>query len=258
MPGPKGLRAEGFHINPFAAAARRSGRLRVDEEGHDMLRTGGRRALTLLIGAFAVVTMSTAAAAATTHAATASVVSSVESASLGPILVAGTTVYTLQPSKTGCTAACLRDWPPVLLPKGTKRATAGSGVDASKLGTAKAANGARQITYAGKRLYWSAKDKAAGQMHGNVTNKWGKWSTVKAASAVATTTPAPTTAAPATDVPATEPPATAAPQTAPPETAPPETAPPATAAPQTAPPATQPPATQPKTTDPPGNGGVGF
>jgi predicted lipoprotein with Yx(FWY)xxD motif len=223
-----------------------------------MLRTGVQRALTLMIGAVAIVAMSASAAEAATHASTASVVSSVENSNLGPILAAGTTVYTLKPSKIGCTAACRRVWPPVLLPHGTKSATAGSGVDASKLGTVKAAKGARQITYAGKRLYWSAKDKAAGQVHGNVTNKWGKWSTVTAASTAAATTGAPTTGAPATEAPAT-----AAPQTAPPETAAPETAPPATAAPQTAPPATQPPATQPpatqpKTTEPPGNGGVGF
>src|SRR5690242_5929023 len=222
-----------------------------------MLRTGVQRALALMIGGVAVVTMSSTAADAATHATTARVVSSVESANLGSILVAGTTVYTLKPSRTGCTAACLREWPPVLLPHGTKRATAGAGVDAAKLGSAKAAKGARQITFAGKRLYWSAKYKAAGQVHGNVTNKWGTWSTVEAASTVPTTMSAPTTVAPATEAPATTPPTDVTPQTAPPETAPP-----ATAAPQTSPPATQPPATEPPTTqprnEPPGNGGVGF
>ncbi len=226
-----------------------------------MLRTGVQRALTLMIGGLAIVAMSTTAAVAATHATTASVVSSVENSNLGSILVAGKTVYTLKASKTGCTAACLRKWPPVLLPHGTKRAKAGSGVDASKLGTAKAAKGALQITYARKRLYWSAKDKAAGQVHGNVTNKWGKWSTVTAASTAAATTLAPTTAAPATEAPATAPPTDAAPQTAPPEAEPPATAAPQTAQtapPATQPPATQPPTTQPKTTNPPGNGGVGF
>ena len=55
---------------------------------------------------------------------------------------------------------------------------AGTGVDASKLGTAAAADGAMQVTYAGKTLYWFAKDKAPGQVKGNVTDKWGKWTTV--------------------------------------------------------------------------------
>lgn len=229
-----------------------------------MLRTGVRRlltlTLTLTVGGLAVVALGATAATAATHATTVSVVSSAESSTLGPILVAGTTVYTLQPSRIGCNAACLRLWPPALLPHGAKRATAGAGVDASKLGTAKAAKGALQITYAGKRLYWSAKDKGAGQVHGNVTNKWGKWSTVTAASTVAATAPAPTTAtageAPVTVAPQTAAPQTAAPQTAAPQTAAPETAPPATEAPQTSPPATQPPATQPK--NDPGNGGFGF
>jgi hypothetical protein len=40
------------------------------------------------------------------------------------------------------------------------------------------ADGALQITYDGKPLYWFAKDKAAGDVKGNVHDKWGKWSTV--------------------------------------------------------------------------------
>ena len=41
-----------------------------------------------------------------------------------------------------------------------------------------AANGALQITYSGKALYWFAKDKAPGQVKGNVTDEWGKWYSV--------------------------------------------------------------------------------
>ncbi len=92
--------------------------------------------------------------------------------------MAGNTVYTLKPSKTPCTAACLKEWPPVLLPHGVTTPTAGTGVDASKLGTVAAAHHAHQITYSGKRLYWYVDDKSSGQVHGNVKNKWGKWSTV--------------------------------------------------------------------------------
>ena len=74
----------------------------------------------------------------------------------------------------------LKVWPAVLLPAGVTTATADAGADASKLGTVAAANGALQVTYGGKALYWFAKDKAAGQVHGNVSDKWGKWSTVTA------------------------------------------------------------------------------
>ena len=167
----------------------------------------------------------------------------------GTILVSdGSTVYTLKPSKTACTAKCLKAWPPVLLPQGVTTATASTGVDASMLGTVAAAHGALQITYAGEPLYWYAKDKAPGQVHGNVKNKWGTWSTVVP----------PATAAPASAPPTTAPPTTAPPTTAPPATDPPTTAPPATAPPTTAPPTTSPPAPKPPTVTSPSTGGVGF
>jgi predicted lipoprotein with Yx(FWY)xxD motif len=195
------------------------------------------------------------AAVAATRPTTASVISTATDSKLGAILVSGNTLYALKASKTACTATCLKAWLPVLLPKGVTTATAGGGVDASKLGTAPAAKGALQVTYAGKRLYWFVKDKAPGQVHGNVKNKWGKWSAVVVSDTSATTTtPAPTTA-----VPSSPPPAAA--QTSPPETAAPETAPPQTSPPATSPPATSPPATKPPVTSPPsngGNGGVGF
>ena len=130
--------------------------------------------------------------AAAANPTTASAISTAKNAKLGVILVSGNTVYTLKPSKTACTAACLKAWPPVLLPKGETSATAGSGVDDSKLGTKAAADGSLQITYSGKPLYWFAGDTAPGQVHGNVTNKWGKWSTVVAAKS--STTPSTTNA----------------------------------------------------------------
>jgi predicted lipoprotein with Yx(FWY)xxD motif len=170
---------------------------------------------------------------------------------LGSILVAGNTVYTVKPSATACTAACLKVWPPVLLPRGAETPTPGTGVDGSKLGTAAAAHGARQITYSGKRLYWFAKDTARGQVHGNTKNKWGTWSTVAAASIAATTT-----APPATDAPSTAPPATDAPATAPPVTEAPATEPSATEAP--APQPTEPPAPKTTPTTAPSTGGIAF
>ena len=119
-----------------------------------------------------------ASATVTNAPTTATVISTAKNAKLGTVLVAGNTVYALKPSKTACDAKCLLAWAPVLLPQGVTTATAGPGVDASKLGTVAAADGALQITYAGKALYFFAKDKAPGQVHGNVKNKWGKWSTV--------------------------------------------------------------------------------
>jgi predicted lipoprotein with Yx(FWY)xxD motif len=106
------------------------------------------------------------------------VVSTTKNAKLGTILVSGKTVYTLQANKTPCSTACLKIWPALKLPQGVKKATAGKGVSASKLGTAKMSNGALQVTYGGKRLYFFSFDSGAGQVHGNVTDTWGKWSAV--------------------------------------------------------------------------------
>jgi predicted lipoprotein with Yx(FWY)xxD motif len=184
-----------------------------------------------------------ATASATARATTTRTVSSETTTELGPVLTAGTTVYTLEPSGTRCSTKCLATRLPVLLAHGHKAATAGAGVDESKLGTARAAHGARQLTYAGKRLYWSVKDTAAGQVHGNGHDKWGTWSVVTLAAAGTTTAP------PATEAPTTTP--TAAPATAPAETSPPQTDPPA---PQTDPPA---PRTDPPKPNP-GTGGSAF
>jgi predicted lipoprotein with Yx(FWY)xxD motif len=135
-------------------------------------------AVALAIGGLSALAFAPSTAAAATGPTTASDISTAKNAKLGTILVSGNTVYTLKPSKTACDAKCLKIWLPVLLPDGVTTATAGTGVDESKLGTVATDGGALQVTYAGKALYWFSKDKAAGQVHGNLTDKWGKWSTV--------------------------------------------------------------------------------
>jgi predicted lipoprotein with Yx(FWY)xxD motif len=120
-------------------------------------------------------------------AASTVVVSSTKNAKLGTILVSGKTVYTLKASKTPCSTACLKIWPALKLPQGVKKATAGKGVSAAKLGTVKMKNGALQVTYAGKPLYFFVGDSASGQVHGNVTDTWGKWSAVVTAKPTSST-----------------------------------------------------------------------
>ena len=122
--------------------------------------------------------LSASVASAAAATATSTVVSTSQSSTYGTILVSGKTVYTLKPSKVACTAKCLKVWPELLLPKGVKTATAGPGVNAASLGTAKGSGGSLQVTYAGRRLYWFVNDSAAGQVNGNITDKWGKWSVV--------------------------------------------------------------------------------
>jgi predicted lipoprotein with Yx(FWY)xxD motif len=142
-------------------------------------------------GLIALAVAPLAAGAASRHATKVPVISTARNASLGTILVSGTTVYTLHPSGTACGATCLKYWPAVVLPKGAKKAVAGSGVSAAKLGTVKRAAGVLQVTYAGKALYWFYKDKSPGQVNGNITDTWGKWSvvvTAKPTSGTGTTT----------------------------------------------------------------------
>lgn len=129
--------------------------------------------------------------ASTGHATRAVVISTMSTKKLGTFLVSGQTVYQL--NKSDCTSAkCLKIWPPLLLPKGVTKATAGPGVSAGKLGTTKAANGALQVTYAGKPLFWFFQDRAPGQVKGNnVKDEWGTWTvltTVKSKSSGGNTT----------------------------------------------------------------------
>jgi len=123
------------------------------------------------------------------------VISTVKNSKLGTILVSRTTLYSLKPSKTGCTGQCAKFWPMVVLPKGVTRAAAGNGVSAAKLGTVSRAGGARQVTYAGKALYRFSGDRLAGQVNGNgLKDAYGTWSvivTVKAKPTPSTTTTTP-------------------------------------------------------------------
>jgi predicted lipoprotein with Yx(FWY)xxD motif len=141
----------------------------------------GRIAVTACaVGGLSAALLAASSAGAVTSR-TATTIETAQNKQLGTILVSGNTVYTLKPSNTACGSKCLAIWPAVLLPQGVTAATAGSGVDASKLGTVPVSGGL-QVTYAGKPLYWYAGDKAPGQVKGNLTDKWGKWSTVVTAS----------------------------------------------------------------------------
>jgi predicted lipoprotein with Yx(FWY)xxD motif len=138
-----------------------------------------RVALARWAGAIVAVGGISLAAIASTEAgaATGVTVSTTKNTQMGTILVSGKTVYTLKPSSTACTAACLKVWPALVLPAGVTKAKAGPGVKAAKLGTVKR-NGVVQVTYGGKPLYFFVGDSTAGQVNGNVTDTWGKWSAV--------------------------------------------------------------------------------
>ena len=148
--------------------------------------TGRIAATALAVGGVSAAGFAVTAAQASTGHTTSVVVSTSKSAKLGTVLVSGRTLYFLKTSKSSCNAACLKIWPALVLPKGAKKATAGSGVSASKLGTVARSGGVLQVTYGGKPLYHFTGDSAVGQVHGNVTDTWGTWSDVVTAKPAAT------------------------------------------------------------------------
>jgi predicted lipoprotein with Yx(FWY)xxD motif len=104
-------------------------------------------------------------------------------AGVGTVLVngQGQTMYMLTTEKGGkitCTDdnGCTKVWPDTELPKGATAATAGSGIQASLLGTVKNDAGELYVTYNGWPLYTFSGDKGAGQANGEgITGFGGTW-----------------------------------------------------------------------------------
>ena len=102
---------------------------------------------------------------------------------VGTILVngQGQTLYVLSSEKGGkitCTDGngCTKVWPDTELPKGVTTAKAGSGIQASLLGTVKSSDGALYATYHGWPLYTYAGDSGPGQAQGEgITSFGGTW-----------------------------------------------------------------------------------
>jgi predicted lipoprotein with Yx(FWY)xxD motif len=79
--------------------------------------------------------------------------------------------------RSACYGACARAWP-VYYAKGALRA--GTGVRRSLLGTARRRDGRRQITYAGRPLYYYVGDTKAGQIRcQNAVEYGGTWLVVR-------------------------------------------------------------------------------
>jgi predicted lipoprotein with Yx(FWY)xxD motif len=80
-------------------------------------------------------------------------------------------------ARSACYGACAKAWP-VYFAKGTLRV--GTGLRRSLLGTTKRRDGRRQITYAGRPLYYYVGDTKAGQIRcQNVAEFGGTWLVVR-------------------------------------------------------------------------------
>jgi predicted lipoprotein with Yx(FWY)xxD motif len=111
---------------------------------------------------------------------------STASTSLGRTLVtaSGRTLYLFAKDKIGkssCTDMCATFWPPLIA---SARPRAGTGINASLLGTTKRADGRLQVTYNHHPLYTFAKDTKKGQTTGEGVNAFGaSWFAVSPAGA---------------------------------------------------------------------------
>jgi predicted lipoprotein with Yx(FWY)xxD motif len=128
-------------------------------------------------GSGAAATASPPATASTSTATSSGASATVDAASssLGSILVdsRGRTLYLWQADtgpRSTCSGACAAAWPP-LLTNGAP--AAGSGVNASLLGTTRRSNGTEQVTYNHHPLYLFEGDTAPGQTNGQGSDGFG-------------------------------------------------------------------------------------
>jgi predicted lipoprotein with Yx(FWY)xxD motif len=95
--------------------------------------------------------------------------------SLGTILVdsQGNTLYVFDKdtgTQSTCSGTCATDWPPL---RADGKPTAGSGADASMLGTTPRSDGKPQVTYNGHPLYTFSADGGPGQTSGQGVTAFG-------------------------------------------------------------------------------------
>ena len=126
------------------------------------------------------------AAASASHSATPTV--TVRGSSYGPILFDGRgfALYAFtrdHRKRSACSGACAKAWPPYILGGGLR---AGRGTSRSLLGSIRRTNGQRQVTYAGRPLYYYVGDRQPGQvLCQNVREFGGLWLVVRGSGALA-------------------------------------------------------------------------
>lgn len=131
--------------------------------------------------------------ATTAPSAAAYTISTASVPGVGTVLVNGDgrTLYLLTSEKGGkltCTDdnGCTKVWPDTELPSGVSHAIAGSGVQASMLGTVKSSSGSLYVTYGGWPLYEYSGDPGPGVANGQgISSFGGTWYAVTAAGTAA-------------------------------------------------------------------------
>jgi predicted lipoprotein with Yx(FWY)xxD motif len=138
------------------------------------------RAILVLVAGLAAAAV-LAPAAMTERSATRPVLTA-RSSSLGKVLFDGRGfvlyAFTRDRRASRCYGACAKAWPPYFAPKG--KLVAAGGVKRALLGTVKRRNGRRQVTYAGRPLYYYVGDGRPGQiLCQDVFEYGGRWLVVR-------------------------------------------------------------------------------
>ena len=129
--------------------------------------------------AVALLVVSAVAAAGATGAAKPTL--TVQSSDYGPVLWDGgnRALYAFTADRGGksrCSGACAVAWPPYYAPDALR---AGSGVKRTLIGTIRRADGRRQVTYAGRPLYYYVGDGKGRILCQNVEEFGGLWLVVR-------------------------------------------------------------------------------
>jgi predicted lipoprotein with Yx(FWY)xxD motif len=139
---------------------------------------------------------SAASAPPKTSSGQAATVGTAQVGSLGTVLVdsQGRTLYLFgadSGTKSACSGACATAWPPL---RDSGKPTAGSGLNASLLGTAPRSDGNPQVTYNGHPLYTFVMDQKPGDANGQGSTAFGgSWFTLNTAGNQVTAAAQPTT-----------------------------------------------------------------
>jgi predicted lipoprotein with Yx(FWY)xxD motif len=139
--------------------------------------------MTRYIALIAIVVAAVAAAPTSGSGATTATLT-VRASDYGRILFdgSGRALYAFTRDTRGrstCSGACAAAWPPYVV-RGSLRGSAG--VQARLLGTIRRADGTRQVTYAGRPLYYYVGDRKPGQVRcQNVFGFGGLWLVVRPA-----------------------------------------------------------------------------
>jgi predicted lipoprotein with Yx(FWY)xxD motif len=110
---------------------------------------------------------------------------------LGKLLVdsRGKTLYLFEQdtgAKSTCSGGCATAWPPL---RASGKPTAGSGANASLLGTTPRSDGQPEVTYAGHPLYYYQGDSKAGDTNGQHVDGFGaEWYVLSPSGTAITTT----------------------------------------------------------------------